>query len=122
MRLHAPGASLISHSVVNLCSFFCSLQFCIVIKLFEFASLMVQSIVCNHGRFNATPFIESFQVKCSWKLSKVTKSAQIAADELYHSQSIFGWNLNEISDTMICPLGKLYTASSCSELCASMLM
>ena len=44
---------------------------------------MVQSIVCNHGRFNATPFIESFQVKCSWKLSKVTESAQIAANELY---------------------------------------
>ena len=34
-------------------SLFCSLQFCIVI--FEFACLMVQNIVYNHGRFNATP-------------------------------------------------------------------
>ena len=39
-----------------------------------------------------------------------------------HSQSLFAWILKEMSETLICPLGKLYTASSWSELCASMLM
>ena len=34
-------------------------------------------------RFNAIHFIESFQVKCSWKLSKLTESAEMAANELY---------------------------------------
>ena len=64
---------VIDLSFCHKCSLFCSLQFCIVIV--EFACLMVQSIVCNHGRFNATPFIESFELKCSWKLSKLTGSA-----------------------------------------------
>ena len=39
-----------------------------------------------------------------------------------HSQSLFAWTLKDMSDTLISPLGKLYTASSRSELCASMLM
>ena len=141
------------------CSLFCSLKFCIVI--FEFACLMVQIIVCNHGRFSDTPFMGSFQLKCSWEMSKLNESAQMAANLLsciivsdqivnsvcwshalvngptskmpasdgglcigqllmmwsavcsgwlrmncIHSQSVFAWTLTEMSDTLICPLGK----------------
>ena len=39
-----------------------------------------------------------------------------------HSQSLFAWTLKEMSETLICPLGNLYTVSSWSELCASTLM
>ena len=39
-----------------------------------------------------------------------------------HSQSLFAWTLKGMSETLISPLGKLYTASNWSELCASMLM
>ena len=73
------------------CSLFCSLQFCIVI--FEFACLVVQSIVCNHDRFNATPFIESFQLKCSWKLSELTESAQIGSEWTVSTPRVFSLGL-----------------------------
>ena len=84
------------------CSLFCSLQFCIVI--FEFACLMVQSIVCYHGRFNV---IASFQLKCSWKLSRSLNLLKLAMNELNHA-----WTLKKMSETLICPLGKFYIASS----------
>ena len=38
-----------------------------------------------------------------------------------NSQSLFVWTLKEMSETMICPLGKLYTASTWSELCVFLL-
>ena len=50
---------------------------------------MVQSIVCNHGRFNATPFIESFEQKCSWKLSKLTESAYIGCEWTVSTPRVF---------------------------------
>ena len=70
-----PGAFARLWCVMDLsfclkCSLFCSLQFGIVI--FEFAGMVVQSIICDHSRFNTTAFIDSFQLKCSWKLSKLT--------------------------------------------------
>ena len=82
------------HSLVKACqkcSLFCSLQFCIVI--FEFACLMLQSIVCNHGRFNAAPFVESFQLKCYWKLSKLTESAQIGCERTVSTPIVFSLGL-----------------------------
>ena len=83
---------------------------------------MVQSIVCNHGRFNATPFIESFELKCSWKMSKSLNLLKLAVNELYPFPESFTWTLKEMSETLICPHRKLCTASSWSELCASMVM
>ena len=50
---------------------------------------MLQSIVCNHGRRNATPFIESFELKCSWKLSKLTESAHIVFELTVSTLRVF---------------------------------
>ena len=82
----APSCELPT-SPAHKCSLFCSLLFCIV--MFECACLMVQSIVCDHGRFNATPFIKSFQLKYSWKLSNLTKFAQIGCKRTVPTPRVF---------------------------------
>ena len=79
---------VIDLSFCHKCSVFCSLQFCIV--TLEFACLMVHSIVCNHGRFNATPFIESFQLKCSWNLFV---TAQIGCESTVSTPRVFSLGL-----------------------------
>ena len=100
-------------------SLFCSLQFCIVI--FEFACLMVQSIVCNHGRFNATPFIDSFQLKCSWKLSKLTESAQIGCEWTVSTHRVFSlvlwWRCQRLWVVLLANYTQLPVGLNCVHRC-----